>query len=116
MHKKWIAPHVTLLGDPYQSAYKTGLSTIDCLLSMQHYVLSNLDKKEVDGVHAVLVDYSKAFDTVNQEKVAEQYEKFIDSPYIRKWLYDFSINFPQRLIWNDTTLCGRKVRIKNARR
>ena len=109
VHRKWISRQITSLGDPYQFAYKQGLSTIDCLLCLQHYVLFNLDKKEIDGVHAILVDYSKAFDRVNQEKAAEQYNKFIESPHLRKWLYDFSTNRKQRLIWADTTLPYQSV-------
>ena len=104
VHRRWIAPKITSLGDPHQFAYKQGVSTIDCLLCIQHFILLNLDRAEVDAVHAILIDYSKAFDRVNQEKAAEQYSQFIESPHLRKWLYNFSTGRKQRLIWNDSPL------------
>ena len=104
VHRKWIAPAIMHHGDPNQFAYKKGLSTVDCLLCFQHFVLSNLDKAEVDGVHAILLDYSKAFDKVNQEKAADNYSHFIQSPHLQKWLYDFTVDRKQRLIWNDVPM------------
>ena len=101
VHRKWISPGILRVGDPLQFAYKKSLSTVDCLLSMQHHVLSLLDQRAVDGVHAILIDFSKAFDRVVQEKAASTYHKFIESPYIQKWLYDFSLYRSQRLIWKD---------------
>ncbi|MEL7308589.1 MAG: reverse transcriptase family protein, partial [Pseudomonadota bacterium] len=100
VHQRWITPNIIELGDPHQFAYKPGLSTSDCLLTLQHFILSSLDLPEVDGVHAAMIDYSKAFDRVNQEKAATLQRLFIKSPFIQKWLYDFSIERQQRLNWN----------------
>lgn len=100
VHKKWITPKIIELGDPHQFAYKPNLSTSDCLLSLQHFILSSLDLQEVDGIHAAMIDYSKAFDRLNQEKAVKQQNKFIESPFIQKWLYDFSTERQQRLKWN----------------
>jgi len=104
VHQKWIAPRITSIGDPHQFAYKQNSSTIDCLLCTQHYMLQNLDRPDVDGVHAILLDYSKAFDRVNQEKAAELYDVFIESPHLKKWLYEFSTGRRQRLIWKSKPL------------
>lgn len=104
VHKKWITPRITAIGDPCQFAYKARLSTSDCLLCLQHYVLSALDRSDIDGVHAFMVDFAKAFDRLNQEKAAVSYMQFIDSTHLRKWLYDFSVNRKQRLIWRDQPL------------
>lgn len=101
VHKRWIAPGIVTIGDPYQFAYKPGLSTIDCLLSLQHFVMSNLDLPGVDAIHGVFIDLSKAFDCVNQEIAARQYQMFIDSVYVQKWLYNFTIERKQRLIWKN---------------
>lgn len=101
VHRRWITPKLTTIGDPMQFAYKPGLSTNDCLLSFQHFVLSSLDLPNVDAVHGAFIDLSKAFDCVNQEKAASHYTHFIDSPYIQRWLYDFTINRKQRLIWKN---------------
>ena len=104
VHRKWIAPRITSIGDPHQFAYKQNSSTVDCLLCIQHHTLHNLDHPDVDGVHAILLDYSKAFDRVNQEKAAEQYDNFIESPHIKKWLYEFSTGRQQRLLWKGKPL------------
>ena len=109
VHKKWIMPQIVSIGDPHQFAYKQGLSTNDCLLCFQHFILSNLDNSEIDGVHATFIDYSKAFDRVNQEQAANQYCRFIKSPHIRKWLYDFSTNRKQRLIWENKPLSYQSI-------
>ena len=99
VHKKWIQPSIESIGDTYQFAYKSKLSTLDCLLTLQHYILSLLDQKSIDGVHLVLLDFSKAFDKLNQELAATTFFKFIKSPFICQWLYDFIINRHQRLLW-----------------
>ena len=104
VHYKWITPRIISIGDPNQFAYKPHISATDCLLSLQHFVLSELDKANTDGVHSILIDFSKAFDRVNQEKAAVQYNKFILSSYVRKWLYNFSTARKQRLIWQDQRL------------
>ena len=54
VHKKWILPNIVRLGDPLQFAYRPRLSTADCLLTMQHHILSLLDKPNIDGVYVVI--------------------------------------------------------------
>lgn len=87
MHRKKICNNILLRGDPLQFAYKKGMSTIDYLLLFQFNIFSYLDIKFVDGVHVKAVDFSMAFDTVDQELVAQECTRFIDSQYISKWLY-----------------------------
>ncbi|MEL7308729.1 MAG: reverse transcriptase family protein, partial [Pseudomonadota bacterium] len=102
VHRRWISSNILSRGDALQFAYKKGLSTIDYLLCLQHFILGHLDKSSVDGIHVVAVDFSMAFDRVDQEIAAMNYNKFIDSLHISKWLYNFTINRMQRLIWRDT--------------
>ena len=109
VHRKWISQNVLLRSDPLQFAYKSGLSTTDYLLYFQFFVLSQLDKKDTDGVHVVAVDFSKAFDSVDQELAAEEYKKFVDSPLLQKWLYDFTIERSQRLNWRDLRCTYRTI-------
>lgn len=103
VHRKWIQPSIESIGDTYQFAYKSKLSTIDCLLTLQHYILSLLDLQSIDGVHLILLDFSKAFDKINQELAATTFPTFIHSPFICQWLYDFIIKRHQRLIWKKET-------------
>ena len=99
VYRRWVSENIWFRGDPLQFAYKKSLSTIDYLLTMQYLILKKLDNLEVDGVHVVAIDFSMAFDRVNQEMAGQRYDKFIDSPFISKWLYDFTIDRSQRLIW-----------------
>ena len=103
VHKKWIQTNIQIIGDSYQFAYKSKISTVDCLLTLQHHILSLLDSLDIDGVHLVMVDFSKAFDKLNQQLAAKTFPKFIHSPFLCQWLYDFIINRHQRLIWKGDT-------------
>lgn len=49
-------------------------------------------------MHVVAVDFSMVF-KVTQEIVSLQYGKFVDSPFIQRWLYSFTIGRTQRLAW-----------------
>ena len=60
-------------------------------------------------MHALLIDYSNAFDRVNQEKAAEQFNEFIESPHLKKWLYEFSTGRQQRLIWKGKPLTYQPI-------
>jgi hypothetical protein len=102
VHRRWISDGILYRGDVHQFAYKKGLSTTDFLLCLQHFILSNLDKRAVDGVHVVAADFSMAFERVDQEIAAMNYAKFIDSQNVAKWLYDFTVGRAQRLVWHDT--------------
>ena len=103
-HKKWITPNLVRLGDPLQFAYKPSLSTTDCLLTLQHLLLSFLDQQEFDGVHLIMLDFSKAFDRIEQEKAAIHFPDFIQSPFICQWLYSFLTDRHQRLVWQSKFL------------
>ena len=101
VHHRWISIGILTRGDTLQFAYKKGLSTIDHLLCLQFNILSHLDLKSVDGVHVLSVDFTKAFDTVEPEIAAMTYSDFINSSTIAKWLYNFTVNRTQRLVWNN---------------
>lgn len=109
VHNKWILPNLKIYGDPFQFAYKPKLSTADCLLMLQHFVLSSLDKQEVDGVHVAMVDFLKAFDSINHDTVTDSFVKFIDSSNLCTWLYSFLKNRKQRLIWQGKPLTYQNI-------
>ena len=102
VHKRWILPHICPIGDPLQFAYRPAQSTADCLITLQHHVLSLLDKPENDGVHAITVDFAKAFDKLDQHIAALKFNKFISSPKVQEWLFNFSTNRSQGLFLNNT--------------
>jgi hypothetical protein len=99
VYRRWISENTLTRSDPFQFAYKKRLSTVDYLLTLQYLVLKSLDSLDIDGVHVVAVDFSMAFDRVNQEIASLQYSKFIDSSFISRWLYNFTIERIQRLAW-----------------
>lgn len=102
VHKRWILPHICTLGDPLQFAYKPSYSTADCLVTLQHHILSLLDKPDNDGVHAITVDFAKAFDKLDQHIAATKFNKFIPSSKIQEWLFNFSVDRSQGLYFNNT--------------
>ena len=104
VHKLWILPSICTIGDPLQFAYKPTQSTADCLITLQHKVLSLLDKPTNDGVHCITVDFSKAFDRLDQHIAATKYSTFISSSNLQKWLFDFSTNRSQGLFFNNVQL------------
>lgn len=104
VHRKWILPNLILYSDPMQFAYKPQLSTADCLLTLEHYVLNHLDNANIDGVHLLLIDFSKAFDTIDHEIAGNTFSKFITSGNLCQWLYSFLKGRKQRLIWKTKPL------------
>jgi len=104
VHNKWILPNIIHLGDPLQFAYRPKLSTADCLLTLQHFVLSFLDKPDIDGVHVLAIDFSKAFDRLNQSIASHKFPNFLHDSILCNWLLDFCTNRSQRLCWNGDLL------------
>ena len=102
IHKNYILPHICSIGDPLQFAYKPLHSTADCLITLQHNILSLLDQPENDGVHAITIDFAKAFDKLDQYIAAHKFNKFITSSRLREWLFNFSINRSQGLFFHNT--------------
>lgn len=103
VHRKWILPNIVRLGDPLQFAYRPQLSTADCLLTLQHSILTLLDRPNVDGVHIIAVDFSKAFDRLDQRIASHKFPKFTKNDLLSQWLYNFSTKRSQRLKWEGKT-------------
>ena len=51
---------------------------------------------------SVSIDFSKAFDVLNQDLAFPKFHKFIKNTKLAYWLYDFCTNRYQRLFW-----CGK---------
>ena len=102
IYRRWISENLLLHGEALQFANKKTFSTVDYLLTLQFLILARLDDPKIDGVHAVAIDFSMAFDRVSQEAAAQQYPKFVDSPFISRWLYNFTMDRTQRLVWQNS--------------
>ena len=82
--------------DPYQSAYKPNHSCTTALLKIIDDVLDSYD--ESDATLLILLDFSKAFDTVNHRLLLEKLS-----------ILGFQKN---ALDWVESYLSGRKQRVK----
>lgn len=107
VHKLFITPQILRDSDHLQFGYKRNMSTTDCLLTLVHRLLSHLDEADVDGVHTLLIDLRKAFDSVPPELISAKLKKFTSNGYIQRWVFSFLTNRTQRLQWkgvNETFL------------
>jgi len=104
IHNKYISPIISLRGDANQFAFKKNKSTLDALAAFYNYIITWLNKKHIGAVHCIAIDFSKAFDVLNQEIAYSKFSKFFDCNYLKYWLYDFSKNRKQRLIWKSKPL------------
>lgn len=74
--KTQIISHLNLnrLYDQYQSGFRAGYSTTTALLKVTEDIRSSLDKGQVTVM--VLLDFSRAFDTVDCNRLCEKLDKF----------------------------------------
>ena len=55
-----------------QFAYRSGGSSIDALLSMQHVMNTYLDDRNCVAVRLFTMDFSKAFDSINHKLLSDK--------------------------------------------
>jgi len=104
IHQKYISPLIIARGDVNQFAFKKCRSTLDALAVFYNYIVTWIDRKDISAVHCISIDFSKVFDVLNQEIAYNKFSKFIDCNYLKHWLYDFSKNRKQRLVWKNKPL------------
>ena len=85
---------------PTQFAYRTCGSSTDALVCMQHAVYSYLDNPNCKAVRLFAMDFSKAFDYVNHEKLSVKLKRLELNPFITNWYINFLTNRKQRIIFN----------------
>ena len=83
-----------------QFAYRTGGSCIDALLSMQHTVYCYLDDPKCKATRLFVMDFSKAFDSVNHELLSYKLKDVPLNPFIINWYLSFLENRQQCIIYN----------------
>ena len=91
---------------PTQFAYGQGWSCTNALLSIQHHVYRHLDHSDCKAVRLFSMDFSKAFDSVNHNKLSAKQLPL--NPYIVNWYHSFLVARQQRIFYNNH-LCNWKV-------
>ena len=82
---KYLTLHSLL--DPYQSAYKANHSTQTTLLKLSEDIYDCIDDSEITLL--VLLDFSKAFDTVNHKLLLAKLEILGFQENTRKWILSY---------------------------
>ena len=65
----WIWPYIRHHIDPDQMGGVSGCSVEHYIEKMLHFILTSMDKNPHAAVHAVLVDYSKAFNRMSHSDI-----------------------------------------------
>ena len=82
----------------FEFAYRKGGSCSDVLLSMQHMVYSYLDDPNCKAVRLFTVDFSKAFDSVNHERLSRKLKHLSLNRNIVNWYLRFLENRQQQVV------------------
>ena len=78
-----------------------GGNCIDALLSIQHRINIYLDNPDCKAVRLFAMDFTKAFDSVKHELLANTLKKLPLNPYITKWYLNFLKDRKQRVCCNN---------------
>ena len=74
----------------YQSGFRTTHSTGLCLAQLTDFVVTGMDKQMHTGM--ILVDFQKAFDTLDQGLLLEKMKHFGSQTSVSKWFESFLSN------------------------
>jgi hypothetical protein len=95
---RWLWSKVLTKMDPYQFGAIAKCSTTHALVEMLHDWFSNTDNsKDKNFIHAVLVDYSKAFDRVNPNILLNKLKALAIPNFLLNWIHDFLSDRSQRV-------------------
>ena len=84
-----------------QFAYRSGRSSIDALLSMQHVMNTYLDDRNCAAVRLFTMDFSKAFDSINHKLLSDKLKCLLLNPYIINLYLSFLENRKQRVVYTE---------------
>lgn len=91
---KLVLPHM----DPYQFGAMAKVSTVHALVEMCHDWYGETDDcAKKNYIHAVLIDYSKAFDRIHPNILLEKVMQFNIPSFLLHWVADFLFNRTQQV-------------------
>ena len=74
----------------------SGSSTTHALIEMLHFILSSLEKRS-HHARALLLDYSKVFDSVNHHILLQKLHEAGSPAILTRWVAAFMLNRKQRM-------------------
>ena len=95
--------------DPNQSAYKKFFGCNTALLKIADDIMDSIDDSEITLL--ILLDFSKAFDTINHRLLLEKLSILGFSSMARNWINSYLTDRYQKVVAKDD--CSSFVRIKN---
>ena len=81
---------------PLQHGFRNGHSCESQLILTMHDIMQNFDSKQQTDL--VMLDFSKAFDTVPHEKLLFKHSKYGITGNINKWIKSFLVLRKQQVI------------------
>ena len=91
-----------------QFAFRPTGSTTNALITLFHKITSLFESSNI-FVRVIVLDFSKAFDTVRHSSMFEKYEKLNLPHYIHNWLVDFYTGRQHCTKFNDLTSSNKSI-------
>ena len=85
---------------PTQFTYRQGGNCTNALLSIQNEVYKHLDNTPCKAVRMFAMDFSKAFDSVNHDRLARKLRTLGLNSYLHNWYLSFLKERQQRVVWS----------------
>ena len=85
---------------PTQFAYRQGGNCTNALLSIQNEVYKHLDNTRCKAVRMFALDFSKAFDSENHDRLARKLRNLGLNSYLHNWYLSFLKERQQRVVWS----------------
>ena len=93
---EWIKETIQDSINPRRYGAISGSSTTHALIEMLHFILSSLEKRS-HHARALLLDYSKAFDSVNHHILLQKLHEAGSPAILTRWVAAFLLNRKQRV-------------------
>lgn len=93
-----LSKHLDTILYENQHGFRKGLSCVTQLATVTHDIMKNMDKGL--NVHAIVLDFSKAFDLVDHRILINKMIKLKINPVIIRWVSSFLTGRCQRVILN----------------
>ena len=85
---------------PTQFAYRQGGNCTNALLSIQNEVYKHLDNTRCKADRMFTMDFSKAFDSVNHDRLARKLRTLGLNSYLHNWYLSFLKERQQHVVWS----------------